>query len=128
MTATLTTQAPSFHSLSGTQPVGQTQVAVASEIAGTITTVTRTNQQYWTVNVRSVRNAFVPAKREQGKTVTIWLDGAEGRYVVDYWGGQYGNESIEADRTRSLKAAIGVAVTVAAQRWLVSDTKGEMYR
>lgn len=128
MTATLATQAPSFHSLTGTQPVGQAQIAVASEVAGTVTVVTRENESYWTVNVRSVRDAFDPAKRQQGKTVTIWFDQNEGRYVADYWGGQYGNQSIEADRTVSLKAAIGVAVDVATQRWIVAETDGAMYR
>jgi hypothetical protein len=120
MTATLASQAPRFHSLTGTQPVGQTQVATTSEYAGTITAVTRQNDWYWAVNVRSAVNAFVPAKREQGKTVTVWFDTNEGRYVVDYWGGEFNSESIEADRPHSLRAAIGVAVTVAAQRWFAS--------
>jgi len=123
MTTTLAAQAPRFHSLTGTQPVGQTQLATMSELAGTVTTVTRQNVQYWSVNVRSARDAFVPAKREQGKTVNIWFDSNEGRYVVDYW--QVG-ASVEADRTRSLQAAIGSAVTVAARRWL--DSREAMYR
>lgn len=121
MTATLATQAPSFHSLTGTQPVGQTQVARASEFAGTVTMVTRQNSQYWTVTVRSVVNAFVPAKREQGKTITIWFDGSS--YVADY---HTHGEYVEVDRTRGLRAAIGVAVTVAAQRW-AADRAG-LYR
>lgn len=124
----IATQAPSFHSLTGTQPVGQAQVATASEVAGTVTVLTRENDQYWALNVRSVRNAFRPALREQGKTVTIWFDRNEGRYVVDYWGGEFGNQSIEADRTRSLGAAIGVAADVATRRWMAAQEKGAMYR
>jgi hypothetical protein len=116
----IATAAPKFHSLTGTQPVGQTQVAVASEYAGTVTTVTRGNESYWSVNVRDARNAFAPGWGDRGKTCAIWCDGLTGAYVVDYWGGKWGDDAIEADRTRSLKAAIGVAVTVAAQRWLVS--------
>jgi len=123
MTATLATQAPSFHSLTGTQPVGQAQVAVASDYAGTVTVVTRENTSYWAVNVRSAVNAFVPAKREQGKTITIWFDQNEGRYVADY---HTHGEYVEVDRTQSLRAAIGVAVTVAAQRWAAS--REELYR
>lgn len=123
MTTTLATQAPSFHALTGTQPVGQTQVARASEFAGTVTTVTRENDSYWAVNVRSAVNAFVPAKREQGKTITIWFDQNEGRYVADY---HTHGEYVEVDRTQGLQAAIGVAVTVAAQRW-AADRAG-LYR
>lgn len=123
MTATLATQAPSFHSLTGRQPVGQAQVAVASDFAGTVTVVTRENDWYWAVNVRSVVNAFVPAKREQGKTVTIWFDQKEGRYVADY---HTHGEYVEVDRTHSLQAAIGVASDAAAQRW-AADREG-LYR
>lgn len=119
MTATIATQAPRFHSLTGRQPVGQSQVAVASDFAGTVTVVTRENDWYWAVNVRSVVNAFVPAKREQGKTVTIWFDRNEGRYVADY---HTHGEYVEAGRAHSLQAAIGVASDAAAQRWAADRT------
>lgn len=123
MNVTIATQDPSFHSLTGSQPVGQSQVAVSSDFAGTVTVVSRENDTYWTVNVRSVRNAFVPSKREQGKTVTIWFDRSEGRYVADYHThGQY----IEVGRTVSLRAAIGVASDAAARRW-AADRQG-LYR
>jgi hypothetical protein len=123
MNATLTAQAPKFHALTGTQPVGQKQVAVASDFAGTVTVVTRENESYWAVNVRSVVHAFDPAKREQGKTVTIWFDQREGRYVADY---HTHGEYVEVDRTQSLQAAIGVASDAAAQRW-AADREG-LYR
>lgn len=117
MITTLATARPTYHALNGTQPIGQTQVATSSEYAGSVTTVTRENQAYWVVNVRASRNAFNPAKRQQGKTVTIWFDSTEGRYVADYWANMPGIGIVEAGRARALRAAIGVAVTVATRRW-----------
>lgn len=113
MTTTLATVAPRFHSLNGTQPVGQAQIATMPEYTGSVTSVKRLNDAYWSVVTRSVVDAFRNPKL--GMACAIWFDQSERRYVVDYWDT---SGSVEADRTRSLAAAIGVAVTVTAQRWL----------
>lgn len=111
MTITLEAAAPTFHALTGTQKVGTTQIAAQADYAGTITSVTRLNTTYWSVTTRTARDAFRAPKL--GASATIWTD-AEGRYVVDYW---QNCQSVEVDRTRTLKAAIGVAASSTAQRW-----------
>jgi hypothetical protein len=112
--ATILTEQPSFHGLTGTQPVGGVQVAVKPIYAGTITTVRRTSSSTWIVVTRSVKGAFGD-RAERGAACSIWRDRQDGgRYVVDIWGG---SEIVEADRTRSLRAAIGVACAVTASDW-----------
>lgn len=114
MTTTFATAAPRFHSLTGTQPIGQTQIATMPEYADTITTVARKNELYWTVTTRNARNAFRGPWNATGTSCAIWLDPTTMEFVVDYWDG---NVCVEADRTRTLKAAIGVACDVTADRW-----------
>lgn len=114
MTTTFTTANPAFHALTGVQPVGQTQVATMADYAGTITTVKRCNDTYWVVVTRSAVNAFRGPWSAMGTSCAIWMDPTTMEFVVDYWDGP---TNIEADRTRTLRAAIGVAVTVTAQRW-----------
>jgi hypothetical protein len=108
----LAAAAPRFHSLTGTQPVGQTQIAAVAEYTGTITSVKRVNERYWSVVTRETAGAFSFPKL--GAACAIWFDATECRYVVDYYDGAV---SVEADRTRSLGAAIGVATSVTARRW-----------
>jgi hypothetical protein len=115
MNTTLATTAPTFHALTGAQPVGQTQVATMAEYVGTITTVARKNDTYWVVATRDARNAFRGPWNAVGTTAQIWMDPTTMEFVVDYW---EGTTCVEADRTRTLKAAIGVAADVTAQRWL----------
>lgn len=109
------TDAPTFHSLNGTQPVGITQVAVRADWAGTITTVKRTNESTWTVVTRSAKGAFT-AQAEPGASAHIWYDRTEDQYVVDYWGA-FPGMATEVDRCRTLAAAIGVAAGSTALRW-----------
>ena len=120
MTTTLPTQAPSFHALTGNQPVGQTQICVRAEYAGTMTSVKRLNTWYWAVTTRSVRNAF--RSPEPGASAAIWFDRADGsgRYVVDYW--TRAGYPIEAGRARSLQAAIGIACDSTATRWAAQQS------
>ena len=113
MTITTEAAAPTFHALTGEQAVGRTQIAAQADYAGTITSVTRVNVAYWSVTTRTARDAFRAPKL--GASATIWFDRAEGRYVVDYFAN--GGQSVEVDRTRTLKAAIGVAASSTAQRW-----------
>jgi hypothetical protein len=112
MNATLTTN-PRFHALTGNQPIGQTQIATMPEYAGTLTAVKHAGVGYWVVTTRTIRDAFT-AHPERGSSATVWFHRGEGRYVVDYCDGR---DYVEADRTRTLKAAIGVAADVTAQRW-----------
>ena len=117
MNATIPTARPNFHALTGTQPVGQIQITVLAEYAGTITTVKRCNETYWVVGTRDARNAFRGPWSARHRSCAIWQDGRTGAFVVDYWDA---GTNIEAGRTRSLQAAIGVACDVTAQRWLAS--------
>lgn len=117
MNTTLATANPTFHALTGAQPVGQTQVATMAEYAGTITTVKRCNDTYWTVATRDARNAFRGPWNARGMSAQIWMDPTTMQFVVDYWDN---NVCVEADRTRTLAAAIGVACTVTAVRWLAT--------
>lgn len=114
MKAILAAENPTFHALTGEQAVGRTQITAQADYAGTITSVTRKNVAYWSVVTRTARDAFrAPAS---GASAAIWLHPAQGRYVVDYFDPTTGLE-VEVDRTRSLKAAIGVAASSTAQRW-----------
>lgn len=115
MNATLAAQAPKFHHLTGTQPVGQRQVATTTDYAGAVTVLYRTAEEYWIVVTRGVRNAFTD-RAEIGSAAAIW-HAADGRYVVDYY--DRDGQSVTADRTRSLGAAIGSAVSVTTRRWAV---------
>lgn len=123
MITTLPTAAPTFHALTGTQPVGQTQVAVMTEYAGAITTITRRNDTYWIVATRDARNAFRGPWNACGMTAQIWMDAATMEFVVDYWDASFPGQAIEADRTRTLKAAVGVAADLTAQRWLTAQMR-----
>lgn len=113
MALTITNQAPNFFALTGTQPVGQRQIAVNTDYAGSVTTLYRPNTAYWTVTTRSVRGAFTD-RAQLGCSAAVWFDQGEGRYVVDYYDGA---TNVEAGRARGLRAAIGIAVDVANQRW-----------
>lgn len=117
MAATLLTKSPTFHALTGTQAVGRKQIAVATDYAGSVTVLYRTAPEYWVVVTRDVRDAFTD-RAELAPAVAIWHDGREGRYVVDYF--DRSGRNIEADRTRSLRAAIGVAASVSSRRWAES--------
>lgn len=123
MNTTIATQSPNFHGLTGNQPVGQVQIAVAAEYAGTITSVTRINTAYWAVVTRNVRDAFRgPALAGLGYSARIWFDSSEQAYVVDYWDGDvFANQPTEAGRARSLRAAIGIAADSTAQRWAAAQ-------
>jgi hypothetical protein len=112
MALTITNQAPNFFALTGTQPVGHKQIAVATDYAGSVTTLYRPNTSYWTVTTRSIQGAFTD-RAQLGCSAAIWFDQGEGRYVVDYFDGF----RIEAGRALGLRAAIGIAVDVANQRW-----------
>jgi hypothetical protein len=113
MNATLATQNPTFHALTGEQAVGRTQIAAQADYAGTITSVTRINTTYWSVTTRTARDAFSAPKL--GASCAIWA-AEDGRYVVDYYDTADGG-LVEVDRTHSLQAAIGVAASSTAQRW-----------
>lgn len=113
-TTTLDTAAPTFHALTGRQPVGQVQIATQAEFTGTLTSVRRCNDTYWIVVTRAIAGAFTD-RRDIGASCSIWLDPTTMEFVVGYWDGPH---SVEADRTRTLGAAIGSAVTVTARRWL----------
>ena len=117
MTATLATQAPRLHSLTGTQPVGHKQVATSTEYAGAVTVLYRSAEGYWLVTTRAARNAFTHGS-EVGATCAIWQSREDGRYVVDYY--EADGTLVDADRTVSLGAAIGVAVSVTCRRWAQS--------
>lgn len=110
----IATAAPTFHALTGGQPAGQTQVAVKADYAGTITTVARKNDTYWVVATRDALNAFRGPYTTRGASCAIWIDDSTMEFVVDYWDGP---TCVEADRTRTLQAAIGVATSVTADRW-----------
>lgn len=117
MTTTLATAAPRFHALTGTQPVGRTQIATMAEYAGSVTALTRKNDTYWVVTTRDVRGAFV-ARFRHNASVAIWMDTATMEFVVDYWDNSV---CVEADRTRTLRAAIGVACDVTARHWATAQ-------
>ena len=109
-----TTANPTFHALTGRQAVGRTQIATMPEYAGTITTVTRKNDTYWAVVTRDARNAFRGPWTGRGTSCAVWIDDTTMQYVVDYWDN---GVCVEANRTRTLAAAIGVACSVTARRW-----------
>ena len=111
----MTTQRPNFHHITGTQPVGHTQIAVAGEYAGTITQVKRCNDFYWSVTVRPVAGAF--SNPQAGSSVQVCLDAKTGEYVAEYWSRPYHVEDhVEAGRAGTLRAALGIAIGTAAQR------------
>lgn len=121
MTTSIRTARPSFGHLTGEQPVGHTQIAVAGDYAGTVTLVTRVNARYWSVIVRDQRGAFrdIDHRTELtagriGMAAKIWHNGQE--YVVDYWNTAVTNQPIEAGTAHSLRAAIGIAIDSAASR------------
>lgn len=114
MNATILTQNPSFHNLTGTQKVGRRQVAAASDYAGSVTVLYRAMETYWVVVTRDVRNAFTD-RSQVGASAAIWFDQAEGRYVIDYY--DRAGRNVEAGRTRGLGAAIGVACSTTSHRW-----------
>lgn len=117
MAASIRTARPNFHHITGTQPVGQTQIATSGDYAGTVTLVKRVSAEYWQVIVRPVRDAFRGAgQRAAGCTVLVWADPEHGGYVADYWDTARSTETIEAGRARSLRAALGIAITTAGQR------------
>jgi hypothetical protein len=113
----IATQSPNFFGLTGTQPIGQTQIAVRSEYAGTITSLKRTNTWTWTVTTRDSRHAF--RMPQLGASAHIWYDRTDGmgRYVVDYWAHDIVGQPIEAGRAGLLSAAIGLAVDSTVRRW-----------
>jgi hypothetical protein len=115
MTATLAAQAPRFHSLTGTQPVGHTQIATQAEHVGATTLVRRVNHSYWAVITADTRDLFRSTAPRVRATAHIWFDRNEQRYVVDYQGQHM--VAVEVDRTRGLQAAIGSAVANTAERW-----------
>lgn len=117
MTATLLTQAPTFHSLNGRQAVGRRQIATSAEYAGTVAVLYRAADAYWTVTTRSAVRAFT-TESEAGVTVAIWFDRAEGRYVVDYT--DRCGVRVEAGRTWGLGAAIGIATSASSHLWAQS--------
>lgn len=117
MTATLLTQNPTFHALTGTQKVGRRQISVATDYAGAVTVLYRAAEEYWVVTTRNARNAFT-TDSESGTNAAIWRDRAEGRYVIDYVD-SYGVR-VEAGRTRGLGAAIGVASSTTTHMWAES--------
>lgn len=117
MTATLLTQAPNFHGLTGTQLVGRRQVATQADYAGTVTVLYRAADEYWSVVTRSAQNAFTHGS-EAGASASIWFDRAELRYVVDYC--DRDGVRVEAGRTRGLGAAIGVATSTTSHLWAQS--------
>lgn len=114
MSATILTQAPNFHGLTGRQAVGRRQVAALSDYAGTVTVLYRAADEYWNVVTRSAVKAFTDGS-EVGASASIWLDKSEGRYVVDYC--DRNGVRVEAGRTRGLGAAIGVASSTTSHRW-----------
>lgn len=114
MTATILTQAPNFHGLTGRQSVGYRQVAVATNYAGAVTVLYRAADEYWNVVTRDVRDAFTDGS-QVGASASIWFDRAEGRYVIDYC--DRDGVRVEAGRSRGLGAAIGIATSTTAHRW-----------
>ena len=115
MTASIATQRPNFHHITGTQPVGHTQIAVFGDYAGTVTKVRRINDQYWQVRVVPARGAFRGAGHTHGMTTLVWRD-RDGSYVADYWPAWATDQPVEAARSWTLRAALGVAIGSAAER------------
>lgn len=114
MIASIATQRPAFHALNVNVPVGHTQVFVASDYAGTVTTVTRVNTSYWAVTTREIKGAF--SNPVVGVSAHVWLDPAAGRYVADYptTSGDFG--AVEVSRCHDLRAALGVAIWSTTER------------
>jgi hypothetical protein len=112
MAPSIATQTPNFHSLSPRVPVGYTQIFVASDYAGTITSVTRVNDLYWSVSVRDVRGAFRNPKL--GASSQVWFDVTTGEWVADY--SARSCQYVEAGRAYDLRAALADAIISAAER------------
>jgi len=110
MATSIATQNPTFHALSTDVPVGHKQVFVRGDYAGTVTTVTRINHNYWGVTVREVRNAF--SSPVVGVSATVWRD-SNGQWVADY---QDASTSVEITRAFVLRAALGLAIWSAGDR------------
>lgn len=110
MATSIATQNPTFHAITGDEPVGSTKIIVRGDYANTITTVHHINVDYWTVTVRPVKDAF--RKPQNGKSAQIWRD-RDGSYVTDYWDR---SAPVEAARSWDLRAALGVAISSAAER------------
>jgi hypothetical protein len=87
-----------------TLPVGQTVIFPAADYAGTVTHITRTNINYWTVTTREIKNWS--RNPRLGVSATVWQN-LDGRWVVDY---MENSQVIEVDETYGLLPAIGVAV------------------
>lgn len=121
MATSIATQNPTFHAITGTQAIGHTQVSVRGDYANTVTTVRRQNQDYWLVTVRQAKDAFRgPGARGHQRTTLVWKD-EDGSYVCDYWAPSVSQEPIEAGRSWTLRAALGVAISSAAERGHQAD-------
>jgi len=112
MATSIATQNPTFHALSTDVPVGHKQVFVRGGYAGTVTTVTRCNTNYWAVSVRTVRGAFSGAS-VSSVTAQVWLHPASGRWVADY---SQADGYVEIAESRDLLAALGLAIWSAGDR------------
>lgn len=115
MATSIATQAPTFHAITGTQPIGHTQITVRGDYANTVTTVRRQNEDYWLVTVRQAKNAFAGSGARVLRTTLVWKD-TDGSYVADYWDTARSEQPIEAGRSWTLRAALGVAISSAAER------------
>lgn len=115
MATSIATQAPTFHAITGTQPIGHTQISVRGDYANTVTTVRRQNTDYYLVTVRQAKNAFAGAGARVQRTTLVWKDG-DGSYVADYWDTARCDQPIEAARSWDLRAALAVAIGMAAER------------
>lgn len=117
MAASIATARPNYHHITGEQPVGHTQIAIAGDYAGTITKVKRTNTRYWAVIVRTARGAF-GSNPHPGMACQVWFDESTVEFVVDYWSEKdwSDNQPVEAGRSHTLRTALGIAIDSAAQR------------
>jgi hypothetical protein len=97
--------------------IGRSAILCSPDFTGTVVRIKRENEGYFSVAVREVQGAFSGIGQPVRAAVVsqVWFDSADGCWVVDHREGHDPN-SIEDDRTYSIGAALGVAMSTAAQR------------
>jgi hypothetical protein len=92
--------------------VGRRAILPGAELAGTVTSVSRINQGYWAVTMRTGKDAF--RNPAIGVSASVWI-AQDGQFMVDYW--MRDGRPCEAGQCRTLEAALGVAIDSCARRY-----------
>lgn len=97
--------------------IGRSAILCSPDFTGTVVRIKRENEGYFSVAVREVQGAFsgIGQPVRQAISAQVWFDQTDGCWVADHREGCCPT-SVEDDRTYSLGAALGTAMSTAAQR------------